>query len=98
VVTTDPTAATRCFFDRPSAPDHLEEEAEEQAASWRMWRLKLAIDYMHPELPWSQRRWCIADMLPADRISEEEAEAHLGGCERLKKLAIDYMHPEMPVH
>jgi hypothetical protein len=54
VVTTDPTATARCYFDRASAPDRIsEEEAEERARILDdVKRLKqLEMDYMHPELP-----------------------------------------------
>jgi hypothetical protein len=53
-VKNDRTATARCFFDRPSAPDRVsEEEAEEQARIFEDLKAlkKLAIDYMHPEMP-----------------------------------------------
>jgi uncharacterized protein YqiB (DUF1249 family) len=54
VVTSDPTATARCYFDRASAPEQEDmEEIEyrrqvlEDAAALK----QLAVDYAHPELP-----------------------------------------------
>jgi hypothetical protein len=53
VVTSDPTACARCYFDRASAP---EQETAEYAEERRMALAdaaalkKLAVDYLHPEL------------------------------------------------
>jgi hypothetical protein len=54
VVTSDPTAFARCYFDRASAPEQEDmEEIEyrrqvlEDAAALK----QLAVDYAHPELP-----------------------------------------------
>merc|ERR1711976_104886 len=53
VVTSDPAATARCYFDRPSAPEQESlEEAEyrqqvlEDAAALK----QLAVDYAHPEI------------------------------------------------
>merc|ERR1712007_312317 len=53
VVTSDPTATARCYFDRASAPEQESiEEAEERAMALTdaVALKKLAVDYMHPEL------------------------------------------------
>merc|ERR1712007_235352 len=53
VVTSDPTANARCYFDRASAPEQESiEEAEERAMvlADAVALKKLAVDYMHPEL------------------------------------------------
>ena len=109
VVTTDPSATARCYFDRASAPEQESlEEAEERrmvladAAALK----KLAIDYMHPELgvvttdPSATAR-CYFDRASApEQESVEEAEERrmvLADAAALKKLAIDYMHPELGV-
>lgn len=102
-------AATRCFFDRASAPDQESlEEAEERARIWEdAKQLKqLAVDYMHPELPVVSNdptacARCYFDRYSAhEQESMEEAEERamaLADAAALKKLAMDYMHPELPV-
>jgi hypothetical protein len=109
VVTTDPSATARCYFDRASAPEQESlEEAEERrmvladAAALK----KLAIDYMHPELgvvttdPSATAR-CYFDRASApEQESLEEADYRqmvLADAAALKKLAVDYMHPELGV-
>jgi len=53
VVTSDPTATARCYFDRASAPEQESvEDAEERAMALADAAAlkKLAVDYMHPEI------------------------------------------------
>jgi len=102
VVTTDPSATARCYFDRASAPEQESlEEAEERrmvladAAALK----KLAIDYMHPELgvvttdPSATAR-CYFDRASAPEQESveysEERRFVLVDAAALKKLAVDY--------
>merc|ERR1712154_349137 len=53
VVTTDPTATARCYFDRPSAPEQesIEEmKYREQVLADAAALKQLAVDYAHPEI------------------------------------------------
>eukprot|EP01083_Nonionella_stella_P257486 881316_1 len=100
VVTTDATSTARCYFDRASAPEQESvEEAEESAmvladaAALK----KLAIDYMHPEIPVvttdaTSTARCYFDRASApEQESVEEAEESamvLADAAALKKLAI----------
>jgi len=109
VVTTDPTATARCYFDRPSAVTEEEwEEAEERARIIEEAKSlkKLAVDYLHPELPVvttdpTATARCYYDRPSAVTGEEwEEAEERarvLADAKVLKKLAVDYLHPELPV-
>ena len=109
VVTTDPTATARCYFDRPSAVTEEEwEEAEERARIMEETKSlkKLAVDYLHPELPVvttdpTATARCYYDRPSAVTGEEwEEAEERarvLADAKVLKKLAVDYLHPELPV-
>jgi len=109
VVTSDPTATARCYFDRASAPEQEDsEEAEyrrqvlEDAAALK----KLAVDYAHPELgvvtsdPTATAR-CYFDRASApEQEDTEEADYRrqvLEDAAALKKLAVDYAHPELGV-
>ena len=109
VVTSDPTATARCYFDRFSA---VEQESVEEAEDRHMALVdaaalkQLAIDYMHPELgvvtsdPTACAR-CYFDRFSAvEQESVEEAEERhmaLVDAAALKQLAVDYMHPELGV-
>ena len=109
VVTSDPIATARCYFDRPSAPEQESiENVEERhmvladAAALK----RLAVDYMHPEIgvvtsDITATARCYFDRPSAiERESVEEAEEHrmvLADAAALKRLAVDYMHPEMGV-
>merc|ERR1712007_383575 len=102
VVTSDPTATARCYFDRASAPEQESiEEAEERAMALAdaVALKKLAVDYMHPELgvvtsDLTATARCYFDRASApDQESIEEAEERamaLADAVALKKLAVDY--------
>jgi len=105
----DATASARCYFDRPSAPEFLfpEEEEEravilEQAAALK----QFAAYYMHPEAPIDvdgmATARCYFDRLSApEQLSLEEAEEQALVMEEaaaLKKSAAAYMHPEAPMY
>jgi hypothetical protein len=109
VVTSDPTACARCYFDRASAP---EQETAEYAEERRMALAdaaalkKLAVDYLHPELgvvtsdPTACSR-CYFDRASAPEQETveyaEERRMALADAAAFKKLAVDYMHPELGV-
>ena len=106
-VTTDPFAAARNVFSRPSAEEYEDDvDAEERTRILdEMKQLKkLAVDYMHPELP------CVTSdpfatgrnvfsRPSADDYEEdfEERTRILEDVEQLRKVATDYLHPEKPV-
>jgi len=109
VVTTDPTACARCFFDRYSAPERLSyDEAEEQARILEDSKLlkDCAVMYAHPELPVvtsdptaTARNYYERASAP-EQLSYEEAEeqAHiLADAKALEERAVMYAHPELPV-
>merc|ERR1712038_2125345 len=105
VVTSDPAATARSYFNRASAPE--QESAEE--ADYRRQVLedaaalkKLAVDYAHPENgvvtsdPAATAR-CYFDRASApEQESAEDADYRRQVFEdvaALKKLAVDYAHP-----
>ena len=109
VVTTDPAACARCYYDRPSAPAQLAvEEAEEQAAIMADLDAlkKAARDYLHPELPVVTtdptacgRNYFTRYSAP-EQESVEQAEyraAVLADAAALKQHAVWHAHPELPV-
>jgi len=109
VVTTDPAACARCYYDRSSAPDRLSvEETEEQAAIMADLDVlrRAARDYLHPELPVVSsdptafaRNYFTRYSAP-EQESLEEAEyraAVLADAAALKERAVWHAHPEMPV-
>ena len=109
VVTTDPAACARCYYDRPSAPAQLAvEEAEEQAAIMADLDAlkKAARDYLHPELPVVTtdpaacgRNYFTRYSAP-EQETVEEAEyraAILADAAALKQHAVWHAHPELPV-
>ena len=108
VVTSDPAACGRNYFSRASAPEQeTAEEAEErsQVLEDMMQMKKLAVDYLHPELPVKAdpatfgRNYFSRASAP-EQDSAEDAEERVRVLEEtkmLKKLAVDYMHPEIPV-
>ena len=109
VVTTDPAACARCYYDRPSAPARLSvEDAEEQAAIMSDLDAlrRAARDYLHPELPVTTsdptafaRNYFDRASAP-EQESLEEAEyrdAALADAAALKLHAVWHAHPEQPV-
>uniref|UniRef100_A0A7S4MST3 Uncharacterized protein n=1 Tax=Odontella aurita TaxID=265563 RepID=A0A7S4MST3_9STRA len=105
----DPAATARCFFDRPSAPERLDEDdAEEIARSLSdAARLKeTAVRYAHPEKSVSTSDASVLGRNyfgrpSAEPYEEEEVDADrddvLEDMAHLKKLAADYLHPEKSV-
>eukprot|EP00538_Stauroneis_constricta_P006765 CAMPEP_0119570546 /NCGR_PEP_ID=MMETSP1352-20130426/43670_1 /TAXON_ID=265584 /ORGANISM="Stauroneis constricta, Strain CCMP1120" /LENGTH=407 /DNA_ID=CAMNT_0007620215 /DNA_START=100 /DNA_END=1321 /DNA_ORIENTATION=- len=96
----------RNYFTRPSAPQ--DEDAEERARILEdMAQLKkLAVDYLHPELPVKTTDAFACGRNYFTRPSAEEYEGEeemddrdeiMEDMKALKGLAIDYMHPERPV-
>jgi hypothetical protein len=108
-VEVDATASARCYFVRASAPEQLSlEESEERAAILEDLEAlkKLAVDYLHPEVPVVTtdpfacgRNYFSRYSAPEQESFEESEEraAILEDLEALKKLAVDYLHPEVPV-
>jgi hypothetical protein len=109
VITADATSTGRNYFMRASAPEQdLYEEASERALILEdaMMLKKLAVDYMHPELPVvttdptaCARNYFSRPSAPVQESVEEAEERALIMEEtmQLKSLAVDYMHPERPV-
>lgn len=106
VALTDPTLSARCFFDRPSAPaqESMEEIEERESILEETAALKkLAVDYLHPELPVeaSVGSRCYFDRASApEQLSSEEADERaqiLQDAMALKSTAVQYKHPELPV-
>lgn len=108
----DSCACTRCYFDRPSAPERLsQDEANEIATLLEDAKTlkQLAIDYSHPELPVVTNvsddgtvfARCYFDRpsgIPMTSPEEEEERIKiLEDMKRLKQAAVDYQHPEIPV-
>jgi len=109
VVTTDPFACGRNYFDHPSAvqPDSSEDadECERILAEMKAMK-KLAVDYLHPELPVVTKDPFACGRNYFDRPSAvqtdssedaDELEQILADMKAMKKLAVDYLHPELPV-
>ena len=105
----DPTDYGRNYFQRPSAPEQESfEEAEERARILQeaAQLKKLAVDYMHPQLPvhTSDATACARNYFSRpsapeqDDVEEAEERARiLEEAAQLKKFAVDYMHPGMPM-
>jgi len=109
VVTSDVTIFGRNYFTRSSAPEQeTVEEAEERAQIFADAAAlkKLAVDYLHPELPVVTSNAAARGRNYFSRASAPEQESVEDSVERaqilaeaasLKKLAVDHMHPELPV-
>jgi hypothetical protein len=107
VKTTDSTACGRNYFSRYSAPQaETPEEAEARALALEDSALlkKLAVDYLHPEMPIkttdataSGRNYFDRYSAPVLDAEEDYRRQVLADAALLKKLAVDYMHPERPV-
>jgi hypothetical protein len=106
VETSDHYATGRNYFTRPAAKlYHDDDEAKErelvlaEAAALN----KLAMDYLHPEVPVKTTDPFATGrnfFVRASSMTTEEAaerEDILEDMARLKKLAMDYLHPELPV-
>jgi hypothetical protein len=111
VVTSDPTACGRNYFDRPSAEGNSDGEDNEEWEQERAQILsdasalkQLAVDYLHPELPVQTTDPNACGRNYFSRYSAEEYEEPneerdliLQEMKQLKKLAVDYLHPELAV-
>jgi hypothetical protein len=109
VVTSDPTACGRNYFDRASAPETDDvDEANERAAilADALALKKSAVDYLHPEVGVVTSDGTACGRNYFNRYSAPEVEdideaneraAILAEAASLKKQAIDFMHPERPV-
>jgi hypothetical protein len=94
VVTTDPTACGRNYFDRASAPEQesLEDmEARELVLADMRALKKLAVDYLHPELPVTTTDSYATGRNYFDRPSAPEQETFEEAEERARIL-VDAMH------
>jgi hypothetical protein len=106
VVTSDPTACARNYYNRASAPDSEDEDDMEERAQVlaEMAELKKVADwYMHPEKPVVCDDPCAFGRNYFGRASapfnedEDERQQVLAEAAELKKVAGWYMHPEKPV-
>ncbi len=109
VITFDPTAMARCYFDHASAPEQEdEEEAEyhcqvlEDIAALK----KFAMYYAHPEIGVVTSDNAVMARCYFDRASAPERESLeeegyrrqiLEDAAALKKLAVDYAHPQLRI-
>ncbi|KAL3937591.1 MAG: hypothetical protein SGBAC_007331 [Bacillariaceae sp.] len=107
VQTTDPCACGRNYFSRPSAEEYEEKDEERDLILEEMKQLKkLAVDYMHPELPvkidgFATARSYFSRPSAPEQVSVEDMEEEvriLQDMRQLEKLADDYLHPEKPVN
>jgi hypothetical protein len=109
VAVEDATATARCYFDRPSAPEQVDEEEDAQERELILQDLRRlksqAQDYMHPERPVTVDATATARCY-FDRPSAPERETFGAAEERarilaeakaLKSQAQVWMHPEAPV-
>jgi hypothetical protein len=99
----DPTLFARSFFSRPSGLDEEYLEERELILSEMKAMKKLAIDYLHPEIPvvTSDSTACGRNYFTrpgaAECADDNERELVLQDATNLKELARDYRHPELPV-
>mmetsp|Transcript_15672 Transcript_15672/g.32424 ORF Transcript_15672/g.32424 Transcript_15672/m.32424 type:complete len:694 (-) Transcript_15672:174-2255(-) len=108
-VVADPALFGRNFFSRASAHEQedmeLVEERERIMAEAQKLK-KLAMDFLHPELPVVAedptlfgRNYFNRASAPEQEDMEvlEERELILAEAQKLKQLAVDFLHPELPV-
>ena len=112
VIVTDPYACGRNYFVRNSSP--VQEDPEEEEELKRILKesqqlKKLAIDYLHPELPvetsdpfaCARNYYTRPSAQTHDDIEDKEDQKErlriIEESKRLKSLAVDYLHPERPV-
>ena len=105
----DPSLCGRNYFSRISAEeyDDVVTSLERQQILQDMKEMKkLAVDYLHPELPVKTSDQCATgrsyfsrpSAAPYDDDDEaQERERILADAAALKKFAVDYLHPEVPV-
>jgi hypothetical protein len=107
-VNTHPAVFGRNYFIRPSAPDHLSAEEDEErrrilqdAKALR----QFAVYFLHPELPVEVAdpvlygRNFFTRISAHQQVSEDDAERTviMKVSKALHRLAVDYRHPEVPV-
>ncbi|KAL3909788.1 MAG: hypothetical protein SGARI_002422, partial [Bacillariaceae sp.] len=109
VTVTDPFATARCFFDRPSAVEQVDEAMEEEhdLIMNDLKSLKVTAEWFHkPEAPvqvtdaTAFARNFFTRPSAAEQVDEDvatEEECIMQDLQALKKLAGWYMHPEAPV-
>jgi hypothetical protein len=109
VATTDGAAFGRNYFDRPSAPERLEDEDADEVAEILEDAMKLkkaARAYLHPEDPVKVEDATAFGRNYFERASAPEMEEVevanerarvLADAKALKKAAVDFMHPEIGV-
>jgi adenosyl cobinamide kinase/adenosyl cobinamide phosphate guanylyltransferase len=109
VMTTDGAAFGRNYFDRPSAPERLEDEDADEVAEILEDAMKLkkaARAYLHPEDPVKVEDVTAFGRNYFERASAPEVEEVevanerarvLADAKALKKAAVDFMHPEIGV-
>jgi len=109
VLTTDGASKGRNFFNRPSAPEQLEDEEADEVADIMedMAKLKKAARaYMHPEdkvvtedaTLYGRNYYGRASAPEMEDASDAlEAARILADARALKQSAVDYMHPEVGV-
>jgi hypothetical protein len=107
VITSDPTATARCYFDRASAVEQesLEETEERAMALADAAALKkLAVDYMHPELgvvtsdPTATAR-CYFDRASApreDKIASTRAKSRVKAVTKVVETPATPKHVDTP--
>ncbi|KAL3928124.1 MAG: hypothetical protein SGARI_005130, partial [Bacillariaceae sp.] len=103
VVTSDPFATARCFFDRPSAPQAEDVMDDEMMADLQ--QLKATAEwYLQPEkkieVDAAACGRCYFDRASGpefDVDAMDDEEAAMKDIQELKKLANWYLHPENPV-
>jgi hypothetical protein len=94
---------SRNYFTRPSAPEY-EDDAEIErnlVLSEAKELKKLAVDYLHPEIPVTSSIGVTRNYFTRPSVTiedtEEESTRILADTLELKRLAVDYLHPEKPV-
>jgi uncharacterized protein (UPF0261 family) len=108
VVTTDGAAFGRNYFDRPSAPERMEDEDADEVAEILEDAMKLkkaARAYLHPEEGvvsdpevFGRNYFNRASAPEVESLEEANERARiLADAAALKKSAADYMHPEVGV-
>eukprot|EP00956_Cyclotella_meneghiniana_P003145 scaffold3852_cov71-Cyclotella_meneghiniana.AAC.1 len=109
VSTTDGIAFGRNYFERPSAPERMEDEDADELAEIledAMKLKKMARAYLHPEDPvvvedatcCGRNYFGRASAPEVEDVEEANERAHvLADAKALKKSAVDYMHPEIGV-
>ena len=107
-VVSDGFACGRNYFSRPSAESYDSDEDQEERAmilEEAVAMKKLAVDYLHPELPVSVdatacgRNYFTRPSAPQQEDVDlaQERDLVMEDMKMLKQVAVDYLHPELPV-